>query len=569
MSELAKMPGLREDFPAHTLQEWRASVEKLLEGKSYDKIMLTPTHEGIILKPVYTKEDVENLHRNLEFPGLGSYIRGNEPLGYLQHPWEVSQEISYPTPFECHEALQRDLSRGLTQIHLVCDRPTCNGISVHHAKTEEIGLGGVSLTNVSDWNKLLDGIEIEKFSFFIEAGVSALPITSMLLAYLQQKQKNISCLKGCIGLDPLGELAFCGKLPCSLKELYDEMAMLTKWSIAQTPDLRTIVVSGHPYHNAGADSATELAYMLATSVEYIFQMQSRSLKIDQITSKFQWNISIGSNFFMEIAKLRVARMLWAAIIKELGGTAESGKIYIHARGSSYNKTKYDVHVNMLRSTTESFSAILGGCQSLHVCCFDEALGLPTEFSRRIARNQQLILKEESHLNQLIDPAGGSWYLETLTEELAQRVWKLFQEVAKQSGMYAILEQGIAQKTISEIAKLRRENVQNNKEVLVGVNMYANSQEIPNQIRTLDHNAIQKQRLEEVSKDKIIAITLPSDEEILGLATAFREGANLGQAVQQLRPISETVSIPSLQIHRLAESYEQSKDVAKKDEPKSK
>lgn len=554
MTEPSKL-GLLDTFPAHTLQEWRAAVDKLLEGKPYDKIMLTPTYEGITLKPLYTKEDAVPLADMIGLPGFGDHVRGKEAMGYLQETWKIAQEISYPTVQECNSALQYDLSRGLTAIHLICDSITSVGLDPLHT-TDKIGKDGVSISCTSDLEVLFKNISLD-YPIMIQAGTSALLITAMLQSYLLRRGiKKELC--GTIGLDPLSELAKHGSLPISLEQAYNEMAILTHWAEKNAPQLRTIVVSDTIYHNAGAQSCDELAMLLATSAEYIFQMQKRGLDINTIARHIQWNISVGSNFFMEIAKLRTARLLWSKLITTLNGSPEACKLTIHARGSSYNKTQYDVYVNMLRSTTEAFSAILGGCQSLHVSCFDEAIRQTNEFSRRIARNQQIILKEECRLDRLIDPAGGSWYLESLTDALAKESWKAFQTIAKQGGATATLESGTIQAKIATTAKERQNNFTSRKEVLVGVNMYANVAETTLDTPVCDYASISKNRFQELSRLNILnTIIIRHGTEMADMIAAFSANATLQQVSAGLRSPSNT-SLPivkKIQTCRLAEPFE--------------
>lgn len=559
MAESFKL-GILDTFPAHTLQEWRAAVDKLLDGKPYEKVMQTTTYEGITLKPLYTKEDGQNLENQIGLPGIGDHVRGKDVIGYLQQPWLIAQEIGYPTVQECHDALQYDLARGLSAIHLVLDEASSQGLDPQKANEHQVGFGGVSIHSVADLEKLFQGITLDR-PIMIQAGTSALSVVAMLLAY-QLRQGAHKKLSGTIGLDPLGELARYGTLPVSLEQAYNEMAILTRFAISNAPQLRTIVVSSHVYHNSGAQSCDELAMLLATSAEYLFQMQQRGLDVDAVAPHIQWNLEVGSNFFMEIAKIRAARLLWVKLTETFKGSPASCKLTIHARGSSYNKTRYDVYVNMLRSTTEAFSAVLGGCQSLHVSYFDEAIRQSNEFSRRIARNQQIILQEECHLDRLIDPTGGSWYVESLTDSVAKESWKEFQKIAKQGGAAAVLQDGTFQAKITDTAKERRNNFTSRKEVVVGTNMYANVLETPLKNNALDYTAIRQARIQEVSSlNTLSQVIVRSGTEIADMTAAFAANATLGQVVAGLRAQApnHTPAVKKCTIHRLAEPYEQLRD----------
>jgi len=542
------------EFPAHTVEQWRAAVEKLLEGKPYDKVMLTPTYEGLVLKPLYTQEDVANLRHVHELPGFPYYARGTEALGYLQHPWKVAQEIGYSTVEECNAALVHDLSRGLSAVNILLDQATQLGLDPHEAKTGEVGKTGVSLTGLSNLCTLLKNVNISKLPVMVDAGPAALAILGLFVAYFEWHLHKPPKLHGSIGFDPLGYLAQHGTLPMSLQAAYDDIAVMTKWAKTNAPQLRTILVKSAMYHNAGANIITELAAVLATSLEYIFQMQARGLDLSTILQHFQWELSIGSNFFMEIAKLRVARMLWPKVIEKLGGKPEEAKIQIHGRGSSFNKTKYDMYVNMLRSTTEAFSGILGGVNSMHVACFDEAIRLPNEFSRRIARNQQLILQEECHLDRLIDPVGGTWYIETLADQMAQEVWKILGNISNQGGMLAVLQNSWIQNTIQATAQQRKENFCNRKDVMVGINMYANVLETAPEIKPVDYAKIQNQRCQETQR-LTINFYIASGQEIADISNAFYRNATLGQITEVLRKPKDIPTVKALLIHRASEPYE--------------
>jgi methylmalonyl-CoA mutase len=239
------------------------------------------------------------------------------------------------------------------------------------------------------------------------------------------------------------------------------------------PNVKTVIVRGEPYHNGGANAVQELAFAFATAVEYIRACLDRGVAIDAIAPRIQFSFSVGSNFFMEIAKLRAARLIWSNIAKAFGGNEQSQKIAMHARTSYFTKTVYDPYVNMLRAAAEAFAATVGGADSLHVSPFDEAVGPADEFSRRIARNTQLILLEEAHIANVIDPAGGSYYVETLTAQVAEEAWKLFQQIEAKGGIVQALQDGFVQEQVEAVAKKRKKNVETRKEKIVGTNFYAN------------------------------------------------------------------------------------------------
>ena len=392
--ELNEENQLFSEFPVPTYQEWRKAVEKSLKGASFEEKLVSKNYEGISLQPMYRQEDIEGLSHLSSLPGAVPYVRGTRALGYQEKPWEVSQELVYSTPKEFNEAAKNDLQRGQTMLNLVLDQASALGQDPDQALPENVGRGGVSISSLKDFNQALEGIDLEQTPLLIQAGCAGLPVYSMLVTHAGQAGLNISKLRGCVGMDPLGTLAKEGTIPFSLKKAYDFMASFTFWAKDETPELQTILVQGDPFHNAGGNAVQELAFALASGVEYVRGMQERGLSIEEIAPRMLFSFSIGSNFFMEIAKLRAGRLLWSKIIDAFGGNEEAQKMTIHARTSSWTKTVYDPYVNMLRGTAEAFAAIIAGVDSLHVSPFDEAVRPADEFSRRIAEIRKSFWKKK-------------------------------------------------------------------------------------------------------------------------------------------------------------------------------
>ncbi|MDS4070628.1 MAG: acyl-CoA mutase large subunit family protein, partial [Candidatus Competibacter sp.] len=464
------------EFPPTPHEEWRKVIDKFLKGAPFEKRLVTKTYENIDLQPMYRQEDIEGLPHLDSLPGFAPYLRGTTPLGYVASSWDVAQELPYGTPAAFNDALRADLARGQNAVNLVLDRPTLAGVDADQAEADDVGKGGLSISSVADLARALDGVDIENTPLFIQASTSALTFTALLAALARKQGKSLAKVRGAIGMDPLGQLARDGRLPRDLDGIYDVMAQLATWARANAPQLQTITVQGSPYHNGGASTTQELALALATAVDYVRAMQARGLGIDDIAPRIRFSLSIGSNFFMEIARLRAARLLWAKIVQAFGGNEASQKMSLHARTSAWNQTVYDPHVNLLRATTEAFSSAVGGCDSLHISPFDELLRVPDEFSRRVARNTHTVLREESHITKTIDPAGGSWYVENLTDSVGRKTWAIFQEVEKQGGMAKALEAGWPQAQIADTAAKRAANLAKRKDIFVGTNMYPNLKE---------------------------------------------------------------------------------------------
>jgi methylmalonyl-CoA mutase len=410
----------------------------------------------------------------------------------------VSQEIGDAVPEDFNQALCADLDRGQTAVNMLLDTATLLGEDADAAEPGIVGEGGVSISSVGDLEKALAGVDLEKTPLFVQAGASGVPLTSMVLALLEKQSRSKEKLRGCIGCDPLGELARDGRLPRSLNGAYDDMAQSTAWAASSAPGLQTVLVRGHPYHEGGGNAVQELAFTIATGVDYLREMQSRAVSIDQAAPRMLFAFSLGSNVFMEIAKLRAARILWARVVASFGGSEQSGKMFIHARTSGWNKTLYDPNVNMLRTTTEAFSGVLGGCDSMHIGPMDEVARLPNDFTRRVARNTHTVLRDEAGLTRAIDPAGGSWYVERLTDEVARKAWDLFREVEKQGGMANALQSGFPQDQVATVSAQRAKAYAQRRDVFVGTNMYPNVTDEPLEMSAIDHSSLREKRSADLS-----------------------------------------------------------------------
>jgi methylmalonyl-CoA mutase len=473
---LDKEVNLRNDFPPTTTDEWRAKVERDLKGYSLEEKLVSQTPEEIDLHPLYTKEDLEEIPGISSFPGFIHYLRGTRAGGYVKTPWEICQEIIGFDPKGFNRELKLDLQMGQTAINLILDRSICLGLEPNEADAGVSDRKGVGLTGLDDLSAALSGLKLNSHQLYINTGFSALPMLMMLEALLNQRHENIEQLKGGIEADPLGFMVTEGKLPISVERALDYMACCTKWVRERMAEIRTIGIDVSVYQNAGASATLELALAMATAVEYINQLQDRNLNIDDIAQQMRFTFGIGSHFFMEVAKFRAARLLWAKIVQEFGGRESSRKMKVHARTSWHLQSFYDPYLNILRSTTGAFSAIMGGVDSLHSGAFNESFSVPDGFSRRLARNIQLILLKEAHVNQPVDPAGGSYYIECLTSRVAEKSWQIFQEVIRSGGMLESLRKGLPQLKIDRLNEHKRNDFARLKTVMIGINGYVNSED---------------------------------------------------------------------------------------------
>ncbi|MBA4538221.1 methylmalonyl-CoA mutase small subunit [Bacillus aquiflavi] len=451
-----------QSFPSVSYEQWNKKAEESLKGKTVDSLK-RKTYEQIQLNPLYTRENVNSSNDYTQYPGLGDFRRGISPLGYLSTPWKIAQKLSTENVSDLKDKLYQALKKGQNAISFQLNE----------------GL----VTNVESFSELLKDI-YTKFPFSIHAEVWQKEILSFLSKLAETNKGDKAKISGFIASDPIGLLVQKGGLVKTISETYDDWANVISSASEQFPHLKTIYVDSTVYHNGGGNAVQELAAAIATGVYHIEELLKRGLSIEKILSKIVFGFSIGANFFMETAKLRAARLIWRKVTEAYGASESLGKMVIFAETSRFTKTVYDPYVNMLRAGNEAFAAVLGGVQYLHVSSFDETFNKQTEFSERIARNTQLILKEESHLHRVVDPGGGSYYIEHLTTELATKAWEMFLEIEENEGIFAVLKSGWLQGEILSIKEQRMKDVFTRKQSIIGTNIYANlSEETPSHLGT--------------------------------------------------------------------------------------
>ena len=562
---------LLADFLPVSYADWRKLVEAELKGAPFDKKMSTATYEGITLQPIYRREDVVAWPHVNSLPGFAPFVRGTNASGCLKAPWAVSQEIACASPSEFNHAARNSVAHGLNALNMVLDRATRNGHDPDWAAPEDVGGGGVSVATLGDLDRALEGVDLEKTSLLVRSGASALPFAALLIALARKRRKTCTQLRGCIEMDPLGVLAHEGRLPQSLPGAYREMAALTRWAATHAPQLQTVCVHSRPWHESGGSAVQELAFTLATGVEYLRQLNQLGLEVDAAAPRVRFAVTIGVNFFMEIAKLRALRMLWSRAVAAAGGNAAAQKVTLHVRTAQWNQTVVDPYNNLLRDAVEAFAGVLGGCDSMQVAAFDEVIRPPDDFSLRIARNTQLVLQKECGLDHVVDPAGGSWYVESLTGELATRAWALFQEIEKLGGMEAALRTGFPQQAVAATAAEKIKAVARRRDSIVGVNQYSNPKEKPLAVPAVDAKAFYKRRVQQILshrtslEDAENQIVLDRLAEVIGpnaadgfetCVAAAAAGATLGEITRAIRILdSPSAPITPVCLTRAAAQFE--------------
>ncbi|MFJ5715618.1 methylmalonyl-CoA mutase family protein [Neobacillus sp. NPDC093127] len=432
-----------QSFALMTRHEWEAKAEVSLKGKTVESLQTT-TYENIVLKPLYTRQNEQPLP---EFPGGSDFRRGIFPLGYRTNEWKAAQRITYQTTEDLKEKLQQSFEKGQSAISFEVKQVLF--------EAEE------SLVN-------LLGKSYQQYPF----AINTKDLQTAFLAAIAELD-NHDQISGYIGSDPLAIFAEAGQIS---DEFFNNWVKNIQQSNKKFPNLRTILIDTVPYHKGGANAVQELGIAIAAGVYYLEKLQEKGIELEEILTKMIFQFAIGSNYFMEIAKLRAARVLWNRITELYGAKEEIRGMVIAAETSSFTKTVHDPHVNLLRGGNEAFAAVIGGVQYLHVSPFDELTGA-SPFSERIARNIQLLLKEEAHLKKVIDPAGGSWYVEALTNQLAEKAWEFFQQIDAQGGSLEVLKSSWLQKEITAAYDKKNSDIQTRKQSIVGTNVYANLAEI--------------------------------------------------------------------------------------------
>jgi methylmalonyl-CoA mutase len=443
---------LLDEFEVPTLDQWQAEVERLLRGAPFAKKMFTTTLEGLQVGSMATAADRPEPDWSGTLPGQAPFVRG----AAVRRGWLVAQELPLAEASTFNAALVHDLERGQNAVNLIL---------------AGAGGRGTAVDGPEDLGTCLRGVDLTEVPVFIQAGAAHLANAKGLLALVADNGGDPKDLRGRVGCDPVAGTAVEGTLPVPSGQLYDELADITRRVGEDAPALRTLPVFEDPWHDGGADGALGLGLTLAAAVTALREMESRGLSLEEAAARIHFNLCVGSDFFLEIARLRALRILWSRVLTACGVDPDVAPIMVHARTSRRTGTRLDPHVNMLRATTQAMSAVLGGVDSLHVAPFDETAAAPDEFSRRIARNVQLILAHECRFDHVADPAGGSWFVEKLTAEVAAAAWSRFQAAEEAGGMLAALENGLVQEWVEAAAEKRAARLATRREVLIGTNQY--------------------------------------------------------------------------------------------------
>jgi methylmalonyl-CoA mutase len=492
-----------------TLDEWQQLAEGELRGKPVASLDWK-TPEGITVRPLYTEADLDAIAaQGFPFreamPGAPPYLRGPRATMYANRPWTVRQYSGFSTAEESNAFYRANLAAGQMGLSIAFDLATHRGYDSDHPRVVgDVGKAGVAIDSVEDMKILFDGIPLDKMSVSMTMNGAVLPVLAGFIVAAEEQGVKQEQLQGTIQNDILKEFMVRNTYIYPPAPSMRIVADIIEYTARHMPKFNSISISGYHMEEAGATSVQELAFTLADGLEYVRAALSRGLGIDEFAPRLSFFFGIGMNFFMEIAKLRAARLLWARLIEPFGPKNKASlALRTHCQTSGVSLTEQSPHNNIVRTTIEALAAVLGGTQSLHTNSFDEALALPTPFSMGVARNTQLILAEETGIPHVIDPLGGSYYVESLTHSIAAEAMKLIDEVEKLGGMTKAVESGMPKLRIEAAAARRQAAIDRGEEVIVGVNKYRSNNEAPVELLDVDNDKVRNAQIARLNRIKKI------------------------------------------------------------------
>ncbi|MFD4577541.1 methylmalonyl-CoA mutase [Streptomyces sp. NPDC058417] len=477
--------------------EWRTAVKRAAGGDD----LLWETPEGIPVKPLYTGQDLEGLDFLHTYPGTAPFLRGPYPTMYVNQPWTIRQYAGFSTAEESNAFYRRNLAAGQKGLSVAFDLPTHRGYDSDHPRvTGDVGMAGVAIDSIYDMRQLFDGIPLDRMTVSMTMNGAVLPVLALYIVAAEEQGVPPEKLAGTIQNDILKEFMVRNTYIYPPKPSMRIISDIFAYTSRRMPRYNSISISGYHIQEAGATADLELAYTLADGVEYIRAGREAGLDVDAFAPRLSFFWAIGMNFFMEIAKLRAARLLWAKLVKQFDPqNAKSLSLRTHSQTSGWSLTAQDVFNNVTRTCVEAMAATQGHTQSLHTNALDEALALPTDFSARIARNTQLLLQQESGTTRVIDPWGGSAYVERLTYDLARRAWQHIQEVERAGGMAQAIDAGIPKLRVEEAAARTQARIDSGRQPVIGVNKYRVETDEQIDVLKVDNSSVRAQQVEKLRR----------------------------------------------------------------------
>jgi methylmalonyl-CoA mutase len=538
---------LAADFPETSYAEWLAAAEKALKRGDVEKMLSTRTYEGFDLKPLYTRERDGGSPDPAGLPGVAPYVRGADAAGRMVSGWDIRQSHTHPDLALSNREIKEDLANGASSLALVLDDAIRGGMTPE-ASDVAVGTGGLPLHGVAAWRALLNGVDAASTPIALQPDAGFLPAAAMLAA-------AGGPAAGCrLGADPFGTLTTLGTLPQSLDRALADLADLAAYADAHWPHVASVAVDASAYDAAGASESMTLAAAMATGVAYLRAMTAAGMTVDAACSQIVFILPLGPDQFLAVAKLRAARKLWSRIAEVAGASEKARAARIDAVTANRNLAERDPYTNLLRTTLACFAAAVGAADSITVAPYDAALGAISDpFARRIARNTQLLLAEESNLHRVMDPGGGSWFLEDLTRKLAQAAWAQFQEIEAAGGMAAALEQGLVAQKVDRTWVEREKNLSRRRDPLTGVSEFPNlAEDLPN-IPEPDMAQIRKSVAACFTGKSVSLPPAGKGERTAAAIAAATDGASVADMMRALG--GTATSIPPLPRRRFGAAFE--------------
>jgi methylmalonyl-CoA mutase len=524
-------------YPPASLDDWKKAAAKSAPAGSLDELVWR-TPDGIALEPLYTAADLRGLPHADTLPGFEPFVRGPQATMYAVRPWTIRQYAGFSTAEESNAFYRRTLQGGGQGVSVAFDLATHRGYDSDHPRVVgDVGKAGVAVDSVEDMKILFDGIPLDRVSVSMTMNGAVLPVLAGYIVAAEEQGVAQQQLSGTIQNDILKEFMVRNTYIYPPEPSMRIIADIIEYTARNMPRFNSISISGYHMQEAGATQALELAFTLADGKEYVRTALARGMDVDEFAGRLSFFFGIGMNFYLEIAKLRAARLLWWRIMKGFGPkNPKSLMLRTHCQTSGWSLTEQDPYNNVVRTAIEALAAVFGGTQSLHTNSFDEAIALPTDFSARIARNTQLIIQEETHITSAIDPWGGSYLMEKLTQDMADRAWALIDEVEAMGGMTKAVASGWAKLRIESAAAEKQARIDAGSDVIVGVNKYRLDAEEPIPIREIDNSAVRTAQLARLASVKAKRDARAVADALAALTASARggEGNLLDLAIRAIR-----------------------------------
>lgn len=518
------MPPAQPEFQPVSLEEWKKAAAKSAPGGSLEALnWVTP--DGIAVKPLYTAADVQGLPHADTLPGFAPFVRGPQATMYAVRPWTIRQYAGFSTAEESNAFYRKALAAGGQGVSVAFDLATHRGYDSDHPRVVgDVGKAGVAIDTVEDMKILFDGIPLDKVSVSMTMNGAVLPVLAGYVVAAEEQGVAQDQLSGTIQNDILKEFMVRNTYIYPPQPSMRIVGDIIEYTARKMPKFNSISISGYHMQEAGANQALELAFTLADGKEYVKTAMAKGLDVDAFAGRLSFFWAIGMNFYLEIAKMRAARLLWTRIMQGFGAkNPKSLMLRTHCQTSGWSLTEQDPYNNIVRTTIEAMAAVFGGTQSLHTNSFDEAIALPTEFSARIARNTQLILQEETHITNVVDPWAGSYMMEKLTQDMADAAWKIIEEVEAMGGMTRAVDSGWAKLKIEAAAAEKQARIDSGRDVIVGVNKYKPQREDPIEILEVDNVRVREQQIVRLQQVKAARDGARVHAALEALTAAARDG----------------------------------------------